>query len=540
MQREPVPQVFTIRPGNSNSSGYENTPRMLRPHEGANPRLIPSPPESPTFESNYYPRLLSLHPVPEIMEESISDEIKIIDLPPDHEIESYQGNSNRGHDVVDASSLMNEWSTITRRRDEILVLRSRIHEMRGLLRSKQNMKSSAEDKLIQQVRKQELGLIPSQNIPTDQKPLLALIEDCQDARDNYGPIEYECNNLEDQLYQDEFALDKIERRFFSRWSEISGIQRAESDVVPTRQEISPGPVKTIQIHDTDDEEFSYHPLVETYLSRKGDLDILREQFVDFEERLYFIEEEQKSRGQYNISLSSEDQEFLQSSYSARERLLADIRRTERDVEELHKECLLMKLVDSSGEPTNLNGEHWQESDEWKRLEADEDIDSSAEVSEYSKYSILLSKNESRPGSAGTIETSRENEAKADEELEKSLLWRVNSWMLENLQCSALDVNYLARESRWMSITIGDPWQIEVLRTWFKDNFPILIPSIRTYASSMTTQAPYQSKALESTLTPSSHTRRSYITKSKPLHRFHDFDSAKSDVTEIQNAVGIGS
>ena len=87
-----------------------------------------------------------------------------------------------------------EWEQIQKLRIEVWGLRSLIHEMRNNLRAKQEAKSKADDILFRRMNMQELGVPPNQDyaLGRGQKKLTELMEDCQHARDEYGPVEDEC------------------------------------------------------------------------------------------------------------------------------------------------------------------------------------------------------------------------------------------------------------------------------------------------------------------------------------------------------------
>jgi hypothetical protein len=71
-------------------------------------------------------------------------------------------------------------------RKDILSLRSRIHQIRASLRQKQQVKSCADDILVGRMRR---VLSSYSDLPLqEQKSLEQLLQDCQEARDAYGPL----------------------------------------------------------------------------------------------------------------------------------------------------------------------------------------------------------------------------------------------------------------------------------------------------------------------------------------------------------------
>jgi hypothetical protein len=361
------------------------------------------------------------------------------------------------------SAFWREWSNIAQRRASILTLRSNIHELRGTLREKQHLKSATEDRLIQCVLQRELSTGVVQNsVPP--KSILELVHDCQTTRDDYGPCEDECTNLEDRLYRDEFFLHRLEEQFYTRWSVVPGIH---GDMRWRQFQDEPSPLASIDFHNEqvydDDPNVSFHPMVEKYLSRKGDLNILKEQFHDFEERLDFLDEDQESLECYGRLLDSEDQEFQANSYLIRDKLLGQIQQTEDEVNELRRECFTMKLVDELGEPTD------PESQKWREFEVDEEIDTRLEESAYSKFSELIVPPALMSQDLAQISTHHAPEDTNILQVITNTFDQVEFWMLMILRCSAINVNLLLKFSDLKGVVIGDSWQQRVLDTWFKDN-----------------------------------------------------------------------
>ncbi len=127
-------------------------------------------------------------------------------------IERPQDTRDQNKDVL---AFEHERMMISNRRNNNLSLQAKIHEKRVILRDKQNAKSVLEDNLIQRVRMQELGFFP--DTIDDRRDIMDIVQEFQSVRDTYGPLEDECNELEDCLAREEFELYQQEEEFYQSW-----------------------------------------------------------------------------------------------------------------------------------------------------------------------------------------------------------------------------------------------------------------------------------------------------------------------------------
>ncbi|TVY85291.1 hypothetical protein LSUE1_G001295 [Lachnellula suecica] len=350
------------------------------------------------------------------------------------------------------------WQHIQRLRVDIWSLRSRIHELRARLREKQTAKSAADDKLFQRIRLQEL-------LELSQKP--------NNARDEYGPVEDDCNLLEDQLSAHEFRLARIEEDFYNRPTE-DPVQYPEDSSNPAfhlRSTSSRGSEASLN----DLENIDVHPKVSKFLSKLGDLDLLRERYGDFVDDKEALEEERDSRKRFQLPLDTEDQAWLDDSTKVEEELLEEIRIAETEVSILRKECLERGLVDEKDEPTNF------ESQEKATFKDEEDVSSLDQTSEYVKYPVLLPQPGMKPEEVDGYDL------EPDEKSDNSTT-RINKWLLQQLQSSPLDVWRLENIFEREGGKINDGWQHLVLSFWYKDGTITASRGIHLYSSSLTTHA----------------------------------------------------
>ena len=181
---------------------------------------------------------------------------------------------------------------IVRLRGTIRQLRSRTHEQRVILRRKQYAKSTADDRYIQALLRYGNKKVL---VCSEERTLQELFQDCEKAREEYGPVDHDCDALEMQLYGQELELTRLEENYgrvccldIPRESQhdfdILHKSRTSSDVLP-----------------------DYHPLVVEYLSKLGDMDILRERLEWHQEEREVLEGDRETRKRVNHSLSPDDE-----------------------------------------------------------------------------------------------------------------------------------------------------------------------------------------------------------------------------------------
>jgi hypothetical protein len=299
--------------------------------------------------------------------------------------------------------------------------------------------------------------------------------------------------------------------------------------------------------DEEDEEFDFHPLVSRYLSRMGDLDLLKERFDDLLDEKRGLEEQRERRRQLGLTLDPEDQQWLENAQSAKDDLSEKIRMLQKDLEVMKLDCLSRGLVDEDGEPTDFPIREQHSFDD------EEDMNPRDQKSEYVKYPLLLP----YPGVKPTREF--HYEPRPDEKSERTIIspaaihthkqtisatlmllssletWnsssRINEWLLHRLRMSALDVNLLARTFQDISGVITDRWQIAVLRLWYRDaTMRDADGEVRIYTDSMTTQAPAISNPSTGQIKPG----KTYPTRRPSFsERISQFSTSSLDDDEVE-------
>lgn len=352
-------------------------------------------------------------------------------------------------------SLFNaHWAQIQNRRTHNMGLRSEIRDMRRRLREKQNAKAAAEDRFFQRVRKKEMQ-VQEGSAKKEDELMLHLMQRYQQERDEYGPLEDDCNRLEDQLYADELTLYQLENDFYQKWTVVP--DTATSPRPSNSPQFDDPPTPSTENAGEEEPNFSYHPMVEKLLSKQGDLDLLFERIDEIYDERENLDEQAETRAALGLPLGAEEQAWLEKSEGLLTEVEVKIAAMEAEVDKLKEECQAQGLVDEEGEPIDMF------SKEMNAFRNEKGLDTKSEMSEYTKYPKLL----------------QMPLVKEDEGLDFlpdlgeesfSLGARINKWMLDRLRSSALEVNLLARtyEIEGKGKESDDTWQISVLKFWYED------------------------------------------------------------------------
>ncbi|KAH7416797.1 hypothetical protein BKA64DRAFT_277525 [Cadophora sp. MPI-SDFR-AT-0126] len=264
------------------------------------------------------------------------------------------------------------WHEVRNLREEILVVRSQVREKRAELRRMEAAKAEADNLLFKRmVNRIHLGedALPGMG----QKTLHELMDDCQRARNAYGPEEYECTVLEDRLSRLEFKLNRLEKPFFSETEQprppLMLVDNATDPV------LAHDGTNTWSIADDEFDEPNYHPSVTKFLSKQGDLDLLHERRDNLLDEKRALGEEKESRGRFGMTLNEDDQAWLDGSQAEYDSLAKDIDILEKELVELKLYCVSRGLIDEDGEPTEF------EALEAASFHGEEGLNSGAQTSE---------------------------------------------------------------------------------------------------------------------------------------------------------------
>jgi len=338
-------------------------------------------------------------------------------------------------------------------RAEVWGIRSNIAGKRHVLREKDLAKSVADDKFMQFVRTHSLAKLSRIEKLKEHESLTKLFEGCEMLRNEYGPLEDDCNLLENVLNNREYEMQKLEAALDERWNETPHSQQ------DTASQHSPPP------SNYSGSEFShdFHPLVVEYLSKIGDVEIFRERLEWHSEEKLTLEAEIERRERVGLKLPEPDQKWLDNYSEAEKALYERLEEAEDERERLRIRCYSLGLVDENGEPLDF------EKQERQTFVADE-LDAGTEKSDFLKFPLLLPYPGNKESLLPDPSPLPDNHEEEDIQEKQNPSDRINDWLLQKLRSSPLDVNLLVRtfESIVGHIIEGDSWQVAVLTFWYND------------------------------------------------------------------------
>ncbi|KAF4637805.1 hypothetical protein G7Y89_g281 [Cudoniella acicularis] len=381
-------------------------------------------------------------------------------------------------------------------RINVIRLRLQLRTKRKELREKESAKIVADEAFMRCVRQtMALPLTPDFNMePTSSAPLNQYFAAMQQARDDYGPLEYDYNRLEDSLDEAEFELAKIEGRLYRN-----------NPLEVTDSELSMPPIHKTAASSGSDLELSldghenYHPLHAEYLSRLGDLDLAIESYHNTKQELEILLQEQETRSRLGIELN-EDQRFSLEDLPLRETALQEeITELETEIDQLRSRCLEEGIdIDESSDWTSsadargapINGD----SGSTKNLNIPDIRRPPSEYS-HSMFPLLFPESDDGKAHLKDLITEFDEGNKND---------RINRWLLYTLRTSPLEVDLLALVFLQLANILDfrqwctdlHQWQLHVLSLWEKDGAnrsPEAFVPARTASYSSTNQTKKKSK-----------------------------------------------
>ncbi|CAG8976948.1 hypothetical protein HYALB_00008859 [Hymenoscyphus albidus] len=383
--------------------------------------------------------------------EQISSILMKKDSISNHDFQTQASNSRLGSQTytnqMTAASFDKVWRQVQRQRVNNWTLRDAIHRIRIRLRDLQLAKSKADDSLFQHMTKRELlgQNIEEKRLLYGERSTRALMQACQLIRDQYGPLEDDCNRLEDKLSADEFKQNQLEEELYKHLKEPPS-PNSESGTMTQIDSTATASTPSPMIHDLV-EASELHPLVRAFLSKLGDLYLLMEECDNLVDDKETLVEERSKRSQVGLQLSVEDQNFLINFESTESELTKEITETQNEVNKMRKDCIERGLVDENDEPTDLVTQ--------ERLSfREENLNAQENTSEYVKYPLLLP----RPGIRDAV---------GKDEVEKAFHVKphdttncINRWLLENMLGSPLEGGRSVKDgSIWFLIVGLEMFQI---------------------------------------------------------------------------------
>ncbi|XHG03740.1 hypothetical protein AWENTII_007032 [Aspergillus wentii] len=233
---------------------------------------------------------------------------------------------NRASSAKPSTNLKETIDILVEQNDDIAAARSRVQELRLILRYKRDEEGQLRAALMKRLRMLFLQ-DGAQNI----KPLLQEFEHLELAAETSLGLERNFQEAEDDLVQQEYALLKSMRRL----SDI--LNRGSSHpVLKENLEMENG-----DLDDTssiDSMEQNLPPSVVEYLSRVGDVRLLQEQLSGLDSSWLAISDKKTQRQHLGISMDDESQEFLRTYSEKRNQMRKEMNDVLLDVGRLRAIC----------------------------------------------------------------------------------------------------------------------------------------------------------------------------------------------------------
>jgi len=372
-------------------------------------------------------------------------------------------------DYNDSYQLEEDWKRLRLLRADVLRLRSQLRAKRRELHEKETAKSLADDLFMKFVRENRPAKTPKVALHHPTSSSLSELDadtyysKLQATRDEYGPLQYEYSILEDKLDAEEFELATIEGRLYN--TKIHDFQDSAPDLLSSDALPPPPQPPESLLGLSSDATRDYHPLHTNYLSRLGDLDLVREQYQNLLEDRQQLLDLQESRTHLGIELQEDDKVFLADFHIQEKELAGQMKEIEEDVERRKAQCLAEGiLIDTSHSSNSFQNDDDQDEQIFPGAEeeivlhgySDIPIDTLA-----SMCSILLPESPEGRKDLGWLITDFDEANKSD---------RINRWILFQLQTSPIEVELLVRISLHILQLLGlYQWQRNVLSWWSLDS-----------------------------------------------------------------------
>ncbi|APA05265.1 hypothetical protein sscle_01g000350 [Sclerotinia sclerotiorum 1980 UF-70] len=383
--------------------------------------------------------------------------------------------------MFEFSILYNQWTQISQMRNQVQALRFKLQIKRRELRILQRERSLAEDAYFKQVQMRELNM-PFPRAWWSEKSIAELLNDSQKARNEYGSMEDEYIQIENDLDSQEWELSQQENYFYSQLQDPSRFFRRpiEFEYAAKSQE--------------EPEHFEPHPLVDSYLLKLGGLENLRESFDEILDEKLDLEEQLAVRKRFNMTLMPEDQQWLDSSQSQLDDLASKIQVAETEERELRQQCFSLGLIDENGEPIEPS-KHGQHS-----LSTDTDPETLENPRESVQILSLLPPGPSDMEIGIKALDFDHNYSSRNE--------RFDRWSLEKLQVSLLEINIYANcfenfddltDLSKLKERVHDD---DFVTAWFSDGFTDSAPRSKGFTSIHSTPQHIPRADLSSKVSPS--------------------------------------
>lgn len=373
-------------------------------------------------------------------------------------------------------------SKLSDKRNRVVDLRLRLHELRTSLRQQRDSLSIRDAQLIQGMRFVFLG-----NELTGRGPLHEEFERLQEARDTLQPLQDDYDRLEDEVNREEHDLGELESRLYpldvsAQNSALDGEELANLDGRVEYAESSlsahSGPADTSS-------------KVNRYLSRKGDVHLLRERLDELRMERAQIVEEEYVRAQIGRALDDYSRGFLLNFDRRHGELQRELAEAEEDAARL--KIALIDNEDFIHSPDQFDGTQPEISDEdtpaatsQNSFDQTSEVLNSADPTLGAQDPLLLSGAElpSPVFSERATEGSKNVIGKAT---------YINQWLLHRLRRSLHEVRRFKSTPELQNLNL-DQTQIKdmALELWFRDS------SAETFAMNRKKAAESQNFSVQTT------------------------------------------
>lgn len=220
-----------------------------------------------------------------------------------------------------------EIHNLTEKRNNVLDFRYKVQEARASLKRDREAQSTLDVELLQKA-----SLVVANGNFTELGSLLGLLEDLQKSRDNLKPKEDDYEILEGRLNRQEWELKEMERKLFPEGSNPQPSLFGDEDIARFEKHLE----EANSSPSTSPTHIEDPPLVEQYLSRKGDAEILKEQLLQMSEEQAQVLEKKEIRARVGLDLDADSQAILDSFDGRFYALQQELENVEEDISRLQE------------------------------------------------------------------------------------------------------------------------------------------------------------------------------------------------------------
>ncbi|KAH6682504.1 hypothetical protein B0J14DRAFT_123770 [Halenospora varia] len=343
---------------------------------------------------------------------------------------------------------------------KVFRLRLQVRSKREELKEKDATKLKADEAFVKFVREGMVASTFTQASPESKSQLDQYFAAMQEARDEYGPSEYDYTKLEGFLDEAEFELARLEGRFYD--TTTADFNDSATAAVFHTSFTSPG--SDLQLPFEGRKE--YDPLHAEYLSRLGDLDLARESYHNLKQELEFLHEEHDTRSKLGLELSEDARTLLQELPLRKAELENEISEIRIEVGQLRSKCL-EEGIDIEESDCTSNSETIDNTPTDVAAPNINKVPRSHVEIDHCMFPLLIPTSEDGKVSLEDLITEFDEGNKSN---------RINRWLLYALRTSPLELDLLVdiflQLTKILSLRQWSAdlhqWQLSVLSWWSRD------------------------------------------------------------------------